>query len=157
LTIAVKLWLYLQPRSDFLSVLVTKSISRWGVRRFVVLKAICLNVLGVVDPALSDLPGDRLYLLDGFEGKRVAAPLELRDESKDEPFTLYASTTVVASSWRELLLSAKSAPNEIIRQFSVRRLNLLETFLHLTLRVEAVPDQEDRCLGHPSPMFHNHL
>ena len=112
---------YLQSRSNFLSVLVTKSISRWGVRRFVVLKAIRLSMLGIVDPALSDPSGNRLYLLDGFEGKRVAAPLELRDESKDEALTLYAPTTVVASSWRERLLSAKSAPNEIIRQSSVRR------------------------------------
>lgn len=83
-------------------------------------------MLGVVDPTLSDHSGDRLYLLDGFEGKRVAAPLELRDESKDEILTLYAPTTVVASSWRERLLSAKSAPNEFIRHSSVRRFYLYE-------------------------------
>ena len=102
--------------------LITKAISRWGVRRFVVLKAIRLSILGVA----SDHSGDRLYLLDGFEGKRVAAPLELRDESKDETLTLYAPTTAVANAWKEWLLSAKSAPNEIIRQSSVRRFYLLE-------------------------------
>jgi hypothetical protein len=83
-------------------------------------------MLGVVDPALSVPSGGQLYLLDGFEGKRVAAPLELRDESKDETFTLYAPTTVIASSWRQSLLSAKSAPNETIRQSSVRRSYLPE-------------------------------
>jgi len=84
-------------------------------------------MLSVVDPALSDVPNDRLYLLDGFEGKRVAAPLELRDESKDETLTLYAPTTVVASTWREWLLSAKSAPDGMFQQSSVRcfiRLNI---------------------------------
>jgi len=107
-------------------VLVSKAISRWGVKRFVVLRAIRLNKLGVVDPALSEPSCSRLYLLDGFEGKRVAAPLEIRDESKGETLTLYAPTTAVATSWREWLLSARSAPNEIIRQSSVRRFRLFE-------------------------------
>jgi hypothetical protein len=123
----VRLLLCLLSRSDFLSVLVTESFSRWGVKRFVVLKAIRLNRLGVVDPTLSDpSAGGRLYLLDGFEGKRVAAPLEVRDESKDETLTLYAPTTAVASSWKEWLLRARSAPNEVIRQSSVRHFHLLE-------------------------------
>jgi hypothetical protein len=107
-------------------VLVSKAISRWGVRRFVVLKAIHLNRLEVVNPALSDPSCGRLYLLDGFEGKRIAAPLEIRDESKGETLILYAPTTAVATSWREWLLSAKLAPNEIIRQPSVRRFHLFE-------------------------------
>ena len=106
--------------------LVTKSVSRWGVRRLIVLKAIRLSTLDVVDPALSDPSGDRLYLLDGYEGKRIAAPLEIRDESRDETVTLYAPTTVVASSWREWLLKARLAPNAIIRQPSVRRFYFLE-------------------------------
>lgn len=90
------------------------------------LKAIYLNKLEVVDPALSDPSCTRLYLLDGFEGKRVAAPLEIRDESKGEILVLYAPTTAVATSWREWLLSARLAPNEIVRQSSVRLLHLFE-------------------------------
>jgi hypothetical protein len=98
---------------------VTKSISRWGIRRFVVLEAIRLNMLGVVDPALSDPSSNRLYLLEGYERKRVAAPLEIRDESKDDTLVLYAPTTAVASLWRERLLKARSAPNEIFLHSSV--------------------------------------
>jgi len=108
-------------------VFVAKSISRWGVKRLVVLKAIRLNTLDVVDPALSDPSGARLYLLDGYEGKRVAAPLEILEKPEGETLTLYAPTTAIASAWRERLLSAKLAPNEIFRQSSVRRRHLLES------------------------------